>query len=97
MKDVYQDLNLLENYCGHAGFDRGVLLVMNDLERLVDPVIKRGKCWDYDISQGNTVNDVRLTTPIGGKEIDIRLEKSYTFNWVQCGDFWFMENESCNN
>ena len=95
MKDVYGDLNLLEEYCKYAGFDRGVSLVMNDLERLVNPKIKRkgAKCWDYDISHGTKVGDKHLKTPIGGKEVDIRLKKSYEFNWVECGEFWFLEIE----
>ena len=95
MKDVYGDLNLLEEYCEceYAGFDRGVSLVMNDLERLVKPKTKRGKCWHYDISDGTEVGDIHLTTPIGGKKIDITLKKSYKFNWVQKGQLWFLEIE----
>ena len=93
MKDVYGDLNLLEEYCEYEGFGRGVSLVMNDLERLVYPTKKSAKCWDYDISHGTEVGDKHLTTPIGGKEIDIRLKKSYEFNWVRNGQFWFMEIE----
>ena len=94
MKDVYIGLELLEDYCEHAGFDRGVLLVMNDHNHFVNPTRKTGKCWHYDISNGYKITDgIHLKTPIGGKQIDIRLNKSYDFNWVQCGDFWFMENE----
>ena len=95
MKDVYGDLNLLEEYCEYEEFDRGVSLVMNDLKRLVypNPTKKSAKCWDYDISDGTEVGDTHLTTPIGGKEIDIRLKKSYEFNWVRNGQFWFLEIE----
>ena len=93
MKDVYEDLNLLEDYCEHAEYDRGVSLVMNNLNRLVHPKQKSAKCWDYDISHGTEVGDKHLTTPIGGKTIDIRIRKSYEFNWVQNGDFWFLEIE----
>ena len=93
MKDVYGDLQLLEEYCTHSEFDRGVSLVMNDLEMFVYPKKKTAKCWDYDISHGTEVGDKHLTTPIGGKEIDIRLKKSYEFNWVRNGQFWFMEIE----
>ena len=107
MKDVYEDLKLLEEYCHFAEFDRGILLVMNDLERLVHPNIKRGKCWDYDISNNVEVEDIHLTTPIGGKEIDIRLKKSYKFEWDKMNrkgnkvdrkegeedKFWFLEVE----
>lgn len=93
MKDVYEDLYLLEEYCNHAGFNRGVALVMSDMKRLVFPKKKEAKCWDYDISDGSKVSDIYLRTPIGGKEIDIRLKKSYEFRWVQKGQFWFLENE----
>ena len=93
MKDVYGDLNLLEEYCEYGGFDRGVCLVMNDLERLVNPTSKRAKCWDYDISDGTEVGDKHFTTPIGGKKINFRLNKSYEFNWVQNGEFWYLEIE----
>ena len=95
MKDVYGDLNLLEEYCEYEEFDRGVSLVMNDLKRLVypNPTKKSAKCWDYDISDGTKVGNIHLTTPIGGKEIDIKLKKSYEFNWVQNDQFWFLEIE----
>lgn len=93
MKDVYEDLQLLESYCDLAGFDRGVALVMNDLARLVDPTKKNAKCWDYDISNGTNVSDIHLTTPIGGKSVDLELKKSYCFNWVKVGGYWFLENE----
>ena len=95
MKDVYGDLNLLEEYCKYAGFSRGVSLVMNDLEWLVNPKFKRkgAKCWKYDISNSTKVGDKHLTTPIGGKEVDIRLKKSYEFNWVRKGQFWYLEIE----
>lgn len=93
MKDVYEDLSLLEQYCEFGGFNRGVALVMNDMERLVNPKQKNAKCWHYDISNGTKISNRHLDTPIGGKEIDILLKKSYEFKWVQKGLFWFMENE----
>lgn len=93
MKDVYEDLHLLESYCKSAGFNQGVALVMNDLGRLVNPKKKDAKCWDYDISNGTTVKNIHLTTPIGGKPIDLNIYKSYEFNWIQKNKFWFLENE----
>jgi hypothetical protein len=92
MKDVYEDLYLLERYCEHAGFDYGVALVMTNLDRLVNPKKKDSKCWDYDISNGTEVEKLCLKTPIGGKPVDIRIEKSYKFRWVQKNEFWFLEN-----
>ena len=90
MKDVYGDLNLLEEYCEYLDFDQGISLVMNDLERFVNPESKIAKCWDYDISNGTKVGDIHLNTPIGGKEIDIRLKNhmnSIGFERVSFG-FW---------
>lgn len=93
MKDVYEDLHLLEAYCDQANYDRAVALVMTDMEALVYPTKKEGKRWDYDISQGTKISDVHLQTPIGGKDIDIRLLKSYEFDWIKKGRFWFLESE----
>ena len=93
MKDVYEDLRLLEAYITNGYANEGVLLVMNDLERLVNPKKKDAKCWDYDISQGTQVRNVHLTTPIGGKEISIKLKRSYAFQWERHGGYWFMELE----
>ena len=94
MKDVYEDLRLLELYIEKSYANQGVSLVMNDLERLVNPKKKNGKCWKYDISS-NTKNkkNVHLTTPIGGKEISIILKKQYSFVWEKHGPYWFMELE----
>ena len=67
MKDVYEDLAILERYveCGHA--NEGVALVMIDMERLLRPGNKAAKCWRYDISHGATFGALVLDTPIGGK------------------------------
>ena len=91
MKDVYEDFYLLEQYVLSGIAQEGVSLVMNDLPRLVNPKNKNAKCWDYDISNGASFGPINLTTPIGGKPVDISLGKSYTLSWVQHGDFWFME------
>lgn len=93
MKDVYEDLRLLELYTEYDHADRGVALVMNDLERLVNPKKKGAKCWAYDISNGTKISNVHLTTPIGGKKISIHLKKAYTFNWEKHGLYWFVELE----
>ena len=93
MKDVYEDIHLLESYCNLAGFNKGVALVMNDLGRLVNPKKKDAKCWDYDISNGTQIGNLHLTTPIGGKPVDLRIQKSYIFEWAKKGQFWFLENE----
>ena len=91
MKDVYEDFYLLEQYVISGIAQEGVSLVMNDLQRLVSPKNKNAKCWDYDISHGAVFGPINLATPIGGKPVSISLEKAYSLNWVQYGDFWFME------
>lgn len=93
MKDVYEDFYLLEQYVFSGLAQEGISLVMNDLPRLVNPKNKNAKCWDYDISNGASFGPINLTTPIGGKPVNISLGKSYTLNWVQYGNFWFMESQ----
>jgi hypothetical protein len=93
MKDVYEDLAILEEYVQFKHSHKGVALVMNDLPRFVNPKQRTGKCWAYDISHGCTFPGGTLDIPIGGKEVRIDLKKSYHFEWVKFGDFWFMELE----
>ncbi|MDD2834491.1 MAG: hypothetical protein PHD12_10815 [Methylotenera sp.] len=93
MKDVYEDLAILEEYVSLGIASRGVALVMNDLARFVNPKTKGGKCWAYDISDGYSISGANLSVPIGGKDISIELQKSYQFNWSKFGSFWFMELE----
>ncbi|CAK2946683.1 conserved hypothetical protein [Vibrio crassostreae] len=91
MKDVYEDLQLLEQYVSEGGMSEGVSFVMNDMDRLVNPKSKSTKCWDYDISQGASFGPIDLTTPIGGKDVNISLAKSYSIDWSNNGDYWFLE------
>lgn len=93
MKDMYEDLQLLEKYIEAGHSDQGVLLVMNDMKNFVYPRNKKSKCWDYDISHGTKIKDICLTTPIGGKEINITLHRKYEIFWEQHGKFWFTEIE----
>jgi len=93
MKDVYEDLAILEEYVSEGVAQRGVALVMNDLERFVNPQTKRGKCWAYDISHGHSISGADLSVPVGGKDISIQLNKCYGFNWSKFGGYWFMELE----
>jgi len=95
MKDVYDDLHILERYCDEKKADRGVALVMNDREGFVNPKKKESKCWDYDISNGNVAGPVLLTTQVGSTKspINIYLNRQYKFLWKQYGGFWFSELE----
>lgn len=93
MKDVYEDLMILEEYVSFGIAHRGIALVMNDLERFVSPQRKSGKCWDYDISHGTNITGASIDTRIGGKEVSISLSNSYLFSWEKFGDFWFLELE----
>ncbi len=91
MKDVYEDLAILERYveCSHA--NEGVALVMNDMERLVRPSDTSAKCWHYDISHGAAFGPIVLDTPIGGKDVSITLNRRYELEWRQYGQYWFLE------
>jgi hypothetical protein len=93
MKDVYEDLAVLEDYMALGHVSGGIALVMNDLERFVNPRVKSGKCWAYDISHGYTFPSGQIAVPIGGKEVFVDLRKSYTFNWEKFGPIWFAEIE----
>jgi len=93
MKNVYEDLVILEEYVALRHASRGVALVMNDLERFVNPKVKSGKCWAYDISDGHTYPGGQISVPVGGKSVLIELKKSYTFKWAKFGSIWFSEIE----
>ena len=93
MKDVYFDLFLLEQYISENKAHEGVSLVMNDMERLVNPKKKDAKCWVYDISNNSEFGPILLSTPIGGKPVNISLHSKYIFTWKKYGGFWFLEAE----
>ncbi|EOU1996437.1 hypothetical protein ACV3S7_00795 [Clostridium perfringens] len=94
MKNVYNDLYQLEMYCKNSKIDIGIELVMNDLSNFVRPKNKDKKCWDYDISNGYKLYGPQtFNTPIGGKSVNITLNKNYEFKWEKIGEFWFMELE----
>lgn len=95
MKDVYDDLAILEQYVKQGAADHAVALVMTDHERFVNPRKRKhdAKCWDYNIANGTIAAPGEFNTPIGGKAVSFTLEKSYSFRWTQFGNFWFMELE----
>ena len=90
MKDVYVDIEKLENYKLNNICQNTVLLIMNDLDRLVYPKNKDSKCWDYDISNNFTLIPKKLTTPIGGKDILININNNYIFKWTKFGKYYFL-------
>jgi hypothetical protein len=96
MKDVYEDLHVLEEYVNAGIVSRGVALVMNDLQRFVQPKMKRGKCWAYDISDGFTFPGGTISVPVGGKTVNVDLKKLYAFKWEKFGTFWFAELEGAS-
>lgn len=91
MKDVYVDLEILENYLFNNICHEKVFLAMNDLERLVNPKDKKAKCWDYDISNNYHLTPKTITTPIGGDEQLIKISNEYNFNWEKCGKYYFLK------
>ncbi len=96
MKDVYEDLHVLERYVSEDKASGGVALVMTDREHFVNPSKKQGDCWAYDISDNTVFPGGKIVMPIAGKPVQINLLKSYTFTWAKFGGFWFMELEGAN-
>lgn len=95
MKDVHDDLAILERYIEHKHAEEGVCLVMTDHKQLVAPDIVRvnAKCRNYEISDGVEVGPITLDIPIGGKDVFIVLKRRYQFNWTAFGNFYFLETE----
>ncbi|MDM8359060.1 hypothetical protein [Pandoraea communis] len=91
MRDVYEDLQLLEHYVEDGIAEEGIALVMTDLARLVQPPEKAAKCWAYDTSHGAKFGPRHYDVPIGGKPVAITLQRSYALDWLRAGDFWFLE------
>ena len=94
-KDVYADIELLEAYALNPNYIEGVQLTMTDYRNLPFPPPKEAKYKIYDISEGARIdNGIHLTTPIGGKEVDITIRGSYNFNWEQVGQYFFLKLEN---
>jgi hypothetical protein len=92
---VYEDLELLENYSQNTNYIEGIQLTMTDLRRIVHPNVRRGKYWAYDISDDAfIVNGINLNIPIGGIDVNITLNGSYQFNWVQVNNYYFLRLEN---
>lgn len=90
MKDVYEDMYLIERYVKANDADEGICLVMTDHKTFPYPRTKSGRCWDYDISQGAIAGRKEYTTDIAGKSVYINLEKEYQFNWDNIGKYYFL-------
>ena len=93
MKEVYQDLELVEKYLLNNQANIGLCFAMTDYQAFIYPNQKSGKCWSYDISQGSSVSNVNIQTPIGGHDINIALKKSYYFDWKAIGEYYFVKLE----
>lgn len=88
---VYKDLELLESYVSENRI-QGMQLTMTDASNFAFPKYKKGKSWDYDISDGTVINNgIILNTPIGGKPKTIKLFKSYAFNWSRVNNYYFLK------
>lgn len=95
VKDVYSDIELLEAYAKKENHLNGILLVMTDLRRVVYPVTKTGKYWNYDISDGTLIQGlVEKNTPIGGFDVNIRIDGNYNFHWREYNNFYFLKLEN---
>jgi hypothetical protein len=94
-KDVYVDIELLESYSKEKNFLKGIMLVMTDLRRSVFPSIKKGKYWDYDISNGTIISGgVTKNTSIGGFDVNIKIDGYYCFEWKEYNNFYFLKLET---
>lgn len=93
MKDIYEDLHVLEEYVESDVADCGVALIMTDLERFAFPRVKKGQCWAYDTSHGYTFPGGEITVPIGGKAVHVVLKRAHSFHWEKYGGMWFAEVE----
>jgi hypothetical protein len=95
VKDLYSDIELLEAYSNKDNFLKGILFVMTDLRRVVYPVIKTGKYWNYDISDGTIIIGlIEKNTPIGGFSINIKIEGNYNFHWREYNNYYFLKLEN---
>lgn len=92
-KDVYEDLQVLEQYVEAGIASCGIALVMNDLPSITTPKVKNGKYWAYDISHGTTFPGGAINVPIGGKPVSLALKRCYVFDWSKFGSIWFSEIE----
>lgn len=96
-KDVYADLELLEAYAKIQNFLPGIHLSMTDFKNIPYPPKRNGKYITYDITHGaNVENGIHLTTPIGGKDVEILLNGTYNFNWKAVGSFYFLKLKDTN-
>tara|TARA_B100001146_G_C16180903_1_gene434548 strand:- start:933 stop:1553 length:621 start_codon:yes stop_codon:yes gene_type:complete len=90
---LYEDLEILENYESQDTL-QGIHLTITDNKGFAYPSIRKGKGWHYDISNGVKIdNGIYLDTPIGGKPRELQLNKSYEFNWINKGEFYFLKLE----
>ncbi|MFW5879198.1 MAG: hypothetical protein ACOCUV_00080 [bacterium] len=95
MKDIYEDLALLELYAQKKSFIQGIQYTMTDYRNLAFPKLRKGKNWNYDTSHGYSIlNGIHLTTPIGGKTVDVKLDGRYEFIWNECNGFYFIKLEN---
>jgi hypothetical protein len=88
MKDVYLDLYYSELYLKYKCADYATCLILTDHSNFINPKTKKAKNWHYDISNGYSFTGGHFKTPIGGKEVNFKLEKSYKFNWQKNGNYW---------
>jgi hypothetical protein len=94
MKDVYDDLGILERYVEQGKANAGVALVMTDYKNFVNPKEKSGVAWEhYDIANGTKISPTTKTAAIANKEVCIELKKHYLFAWLQTSTFAFAELE----
>ncbi len=89
--DVYDDIQLLENYSNIPNYIQGIQLTMTDYRVFGFPNRTTGKSWDYNTAHGTQItNGVTITTPMANRASSIILTKSYLFNWREINGFYFL-------
>ena len=68
-KDVYFDIELIGKYIKNNQVIQGMCFVMTDYKSFVHPEQRRGKRWNYDISNGAKISNITVNTLIGGNSV----------------------------
>jgi hypothetical protein len=94
-KDVFEDIELVEEYCRAEYADLGLCLVMTDYKGLVEPSesSRKSKAWKaYDVSpQSNMIKSGTYEESIGGKDCKIVIKNNYECRWIKNGNFWYLK------
>lgn len=87
MENIYQDLKRLEDFKDKNKIDFGIFLLATDYDfftKFPTDKSKEQKKWlSYNTSDGHSTDNT--------KEKLVELKNSYTFNWLQIGNYYFLK------